>query len=65
MKEYSRYMIVTMIYSIDICEMLSSIMGYNMYINVTFKFTKKFPFGEKWQFGPNLAQDYEILHLLM
>ena len=51
-----------MIHSIDICEMLSIIMGYNT--QITFKFTKKFPFGEKWQFGPNSTQDYEILHVL-
>ena len=31
-----------MIHFNAVCEMLSSIMGYNTYINVTFKFTKKF-----------------------
>ena len=45
--------------------MLSNIMGYNTYMNVTFKFTKQFPLGENWKFGSNWAQDYETLHLMM
>ena len=39
-------------------------MLHNRWMNIRFKFTKKFSHGEKWQFGPNLAQDYEILHLM-
>ena len=55
-----------MIYSINTCEMLSSsIMRYNKYINITFKSTKKLSFNKNWQVQPNLAQDYETLHLMM
>ena len=46
-----------MIHSIDICDMLTNLKGFNKQVNVTFKFTKIFPFGENWQFGPYLAQD--------
>ena len=52
-------------YFIDICQMLSSLMGYNRQINVTFKFTKKFFFGENWQFGPTSAQDYATLYQMI
>ena len=54
-----------MIHFIDNCKMLSSIMASNSQINVTFRFTKKFPFEENWQFEPNLAQYYATLCLMI
>ena len=54
-----------MIHSIDICDMLTNMMGCNKQVNVTFKFRKIFPFEENWHFGPNLAQDFATLHLKM
>ena len=46
------------IHSIDICDMSTYMMWCNKQVNVTFKFTEIFPFGENWHFGPNLAQDF-------
>ena len=46
------------IHSIDICEMLSSIISYNRQINVIFKFTEKSSFGEnliRAKFGRKLC----------
>ena len=54
-----------MIHFIDICDMLTNMMGCNKQVNVTFKFTKIFHIGENWQFGVNLAQDFATLHLKM
>ena len=54
-----------MIHSNDICEMLSSIMGYNRQIIMTFKFTRKISFRKNVQFGPNLVHDYASLHLMI
>ena len=54
-----------MIYSTNICEMLTNMMWCNRYKNVTFEFIKIFPFGENWQFSPNLAQDYATLQSMM
>ena len=54
-----------MVHSIDISDMLTNMMGCNKWVNVTFKFTKIFPFGENWQFGQNLAQDFATLNLKM
>ena len=54
-----------MIHFIDICDMLTNMMGCNKQVNVTFKFTKIFYIGENWQFGTNLAQDFATLHLKM
>ena len=51
--------------SIDICDMLTNMMGCNKQVNVIFNFAKIFPFGENWQFGPNLAQDFTTLHYKM
>ena len=48
-----------MTHSKDICEILGSMMGCNLYINFTFKVTKKFLFGKNlaiWtQPGPRLS----------
>ena len=35
-----------MIHAIDICDMLTNMMGCNKQVSVTFNFTKIFPFGE-------------------
>ena len=49
-----------MIHSIDICDMLTNMMGCNKYVNVTFKFTKIIPFWRKlavWaKFGPRFQK---------
>ena len=50
-----------MTHSKDICEILGSIMGYNWYINFTFKFTKKFLFGKN--VAANQDQDCSIFFL--
>ena len=54
-----------MIHSIDIFDMLTNMMGCNKSVNLTFKFSKIFPFEENSQFEPNLAQDFATFHLKM
>ena len=54
-----------MIYSANICEILTNIMVCNRQKNVIFKLPEIFPFGENWQFGPNLAQDHATLHFMI
>ena len=37
----------------------------NTNVNVTFKLAKKLSFGQNWQFGSNLAQDYATIYLMI